>query len=171
MDCLRAGAALSMLLSEDHDGATVGFDLAKNVSQAITAEGAVLVRRKLHRTEVMSFIAKESATSHPTLLERAAWLLSRMPVRPFWSRLGESTGSKLGKGLALRRGRSRLWIIVAPHEPTVSLGLRILIPSYAKATVSSALCERARCRKIQPQGSCGERGTIAGQVRSLRPDW
>ena len=34
-----------MILSEDHDGATVGFDLVKNVSQAIAAEGAGLVRR------------------------------------------------------------------------------------------------------------------------------
>lgn len=45
MNCLGVGAVLSMILSEDHDGAIVGFDLAKKVSQASAAEGTGLVRR------------------------------------------------------------------------------------------------------------------------------
>ena len=38
---------------------TVGLDLAKNVFQvhAIAADGAVLIRRKLRRTEVIRFFA------------------------------------------------------------------------------------------------------------------
>ena len=45
VNCLGVGAVLSMIFSVDHDGATVGFDLAKNVSQASAAEGTGLVRR------------------------------------------------------------------------------------------------------------------------------
>ena len=41
---------------------TVGLDLAKNVFQvhAIGADGAVLIRRKLRRTEVIRFFAELS---------------------------------------------------------------------------------------------------------------
>ena len=39
---------------------TVGFDLAKNVFQvhAIAADGAVLIRRRLRRTEVIRFFTE-----------------------------------------------------------------------------------------------------------------
>ncbi len=39
--------------------ATIGLDLAKNVFQvhAIAADGAVLIRRKLRRAEVLRFFA------------------------------------------------------------------------------------------------------------------
>jgi len=41
---------------------TVGLDLAKNVFQvhAIAAEGVVLIRRKLRRSEVIGFFAELS---------------------------------------------------------------------------------------------------------------
>ena len=54
---------------------TVGLDLAKNVFQvhAIAADGAVLIRRKLRRTEVIRFFAKLS----PCL---SAWSLARRRI-------------------------------------------------------------------------------------------
>jgi transposase len=46
----------------EHEVVTVGLDLAKNVFQvhAIGADGAVLIRRKLRRSEVIQFFAELS---------------------------------------------------------------------------------------------------------------
>lgn len=139
---------------------TVGLDLAKNVFQvhAIAADGAVLIRRKLRRTEVIRFFAKLS----PYLVGMEACASAH-----HWSSLVVMT-NRSDRGLVKVRGSQRFERDDVIREPTCGLhqGQQ---PCGAARTGRTHGCTRPR--SSMPKALALRRSSTTSRHRHLSTTW